>query len=104
MPDELRFERHRDDDSDRGRFEFQVTPPAGDDTDTDALAPAEAGEPERFIVKVRQANYVPDGFDVRTRIDELMFTAEADPQAARAASDDPVVESISRARRLHPDA
>lgn len=95
MPDELRF--HLDDDSERERFEFQVTGPMG------ARGEADADEPERFIVKVREANYVPDGFEVRTRIDDLMFTAEAHPQAAQAASDDPAVESISRARRLHPD-
>jgi hypothetical protein len=102
VSDELRFERNRgDEDRGRDRFEFQVTGPA--DAGMDEPAAAEEFEPERFIVKVREANYVPAGFEVRTRIDELMFTAEARPPDAEAASDDPAVESISRARRLHPD-
>lgn len=64
-----------------------------------ALAP----KVQRVIVKVTETGYVPDGFHVRSRIDDLFFTAEASPGALQAASADPAVESISEARRVHPD-
>jgi hypothetical protein len=52
------------------------------------------------IVKVTEPGYVPDGFTVRTRIDDMMFTADADPADVAAASADPNVESVEGARRL----
>ncbi len=100
MPDDLDFRLHSPDDEgdDRGSLEFQVTRPAADERS--AVAP----KVQRVIVKVNETGYVPDGFHVRSRIDDLFFTAEASPSAVKAASGDPAVESISEARRLFPDA
>ncbi len=56
----------------------------------------------RVIVKVRKPGYVPSGVRVRTRIDDVMFTAEAAEEALAAAREDPHVESVERARPLHP--
>ena len=98
MPDDLVFRLHSPDDDgdDGGSLEFQVArPPAKE-------SPALAPKVQRVIVKVNETGYVPEGFHVRSRIDDLFFTAEASPSAVRAASDDPAVESISKARRLHP--
>ena len=53
------------------------------------------------IAKVRTPNYVPPGFEVRTRIDATMFTADASHHAVTAAGDDPDVESVALARRLN---
>lgn len=99
MPEDLEFRLHGPDDEgdDDGSLEFQVTRPAA--KESSALAP----KVERVIVKVTETGYVPDGFHVRSRIDELFFTAEASPSAVKAASHDPAVESISQARRIHPD-
>jgi len=99
MPDELEFRLHSADDEgdDGGSLEFQVTRAAGQGSS------APSAKVQRVIVKVRETGYVPDGFDVRTRIDDLLFTAEASPSAVKAASVDPAVETISAARRLHPD-
>jgi hypothetical protein len=57
-------------------------------------------EVEPVIVKVTRPGYVPDGFTVRTRIDEILFTADADPVDVAAAGTDPNVESIDHSRRL----
>src|SRR5215218_7123705 len=94
MPDDLEFRLHSPgDEPDHGRsLESQVTPPP----------PAQvAPSVQRVIVKVNETGYVPDGFHVRSRIDDLFFTAEASPSAVEAASGDPAVESISEARRLY---
>ncbi|HZM78829.1 MAG TPA: hypothetical protein VFC19_24135 [Candidatus Limnocylindrales bacterium] len=56
----------------------------------------------RVIVKVRNPGYVPEGFEVRSRIDDIMFTAEASEAALTAAAGDPQVKSVERARPLHP--
>lgn len=58
-------------------------------------------EPESVIVKVTEPGYVPSGFTVRTRIDEILFTADAKPADVAAAKEDPNVEAVDRARRLH---
>lgn len=63
---------------------------------------AAAGEPQRVIVKVRTPNYVPEGFEVRTRVDDVLFTADASHEALEAAGADPDVESVSTPRRLRP--
>ena len=62
------------------------------------------GEPERvrLVVKVAEPGYVPAGFEVRTRIDDVLFTAEAEEEAVAAAAADPQVQSMERARGLHP--
>ena len=52
------------------------------------------------IVKVKEANYVPGGFKVRSRIDDEMFTAECAGADLRAAQSDPKVESIALTKRL----
>ncbi|MGI8683642.1 MAG: hypothetical protein ACR2MO_00805 [Acidimicrobiales bacterium] len=57
---------------------------------------------QRVIVKVRRPDYVPDGFDVRSRVDDVLFTANASAEAVEAAGSDPEVESISVSRPLRP--
>jgi hypothetical protein len=52
------------------------------------------------IVKVKKADYVPPGFNVRARIDAYMFTADTNGAAVRQAQADLEVESISFAQRL----
>lgn len=58
-------------------------------------------ESSRVIVKVTTPGYVPPGFDVRTRIDDRMFTADASRRAVADAADDPQVEAVEAARDLH---
>jgi len=87
MPETLRF----DDDPDPGRPEAG-RPDPGDSGSGSA----------RVIVKVRKPGYVPEGFQVRSRIDDIIFTAEASEAALAAAEDDPEVESVERGRPLHP--
>lgn len=74
--------------------------PAGQEA-TGRSPDGSGGEPEQVIVKVRRAGYVPAGFAVRSRVDELLFTADASEADLLAASVDPDVESVERARRLH---
>jgi hypothetical protein len=69
-------------------------PPAG----TSPSSP-ESGR-TRVIVKVRKPGYVPDGFTLRTRVDDLLFTAEAREADVTAAAADPDVESVERGRAL----
>jgi hypothetical protein len=52
------------------------------------------------IVKVRRPNYVPPGLTVRSRIDDLMFTASGRAGALRHLDDDPDVESVALPRPL----
>ena len=61
-----------------------------------------SSDPARVIVKVRTPGYVPDGFELRTRIDDIMFTADATEAALGEAREDPEVESVERARPLRP--
>lgn len=90
--------------SDGLRFDSE---PADDDTgpatELRAVPPGRAGDGgRRVIVKVRRPNYVPAGFDVRTRVDDVLFTASASPEALAAAGADPEVESISAPRSVRP--
>ncbi len=80
MADPLHFEAHPDVPEDRQE---------GSDSD---LA--------RVIVKVRRSGYVPDGFRVRSRVDDLLFTAEAPRSTLRGAEGDPDIESVEYPRRL----
>jgi hypothetical protein len=64
-----------------------------------AAAPA-AGEIVSAIVKVKVPNYVPDGFTVRSRVDETMFTADCSGSALRSAQEDPNVESVALSKRM----
>ena len=52
------------------------------------------------IVKVRKPGYVPDGFTVRTWIDDTLYTADCTGVDLQKASKDPNVESISPAERV----
>lgn len=52
------------------------------------------------IVKVRKPGYVPDGFTVRTWIDDTLYTADCTGIDLENASKDPNVESISPAERV----
>lgn len=52
------------------------------------------------IVKVRKPGYVPDGFTVRTWIDDTLYTADCTGVDLQNASTDPNVESISPAERV----
>ena len=69
----------------------------------DAAAPDAAAEPTRVIVKVCRPGYVPEGFTVRTRVDDVLFTAEAPAAVVLAARDDPEVEAIEYPRDLSLD-
>ncbi|WP_448624377.1 hypothetical protein [Geodermatophilus sp. URMC 64] len=55
----------------------------------------------RVIVKVRKPGYVPEGFALRTRVDDLMFTADAGEADLASAAADPDVESVEQGRPLH---
>lgn len=72
---------------------FDRRPPV-DDPDDPTVQPV--------IVKVRRPGYVPKGFHVRTRVDELLYTADTTEVDLQAATRDPQVESVERARPLHP--
>ena len=52
------------------------------------------------IVKVRKPGYVPDGFTVRTWIDDTLYTADCTRMDLQNAATDPNVESISPAERV----
>lgn len=52
------------------------------------------------IVKVRKPGYVPDGFTVRTWIDDTLYTADCTGVDLQNASQDPNIESISPAERV----
>ncbi|QBR92914.1 hypothetical protein [Nocardioides euryhalodurans] len=69
----------------------------------DAAAPDADAEPTRVIVKVCRPGYVPEGFTVRARVDDVLFTAEASASAVLAARDDPEVEAIEHSRPLSLD-
>ncbi len=83
---------------------FESKPSRFDEQAGGRPAAGAAGEgrdgPTRVIVKVRKRGYVPAGFDVRTRVDDLLFTAEASEADLVTAGADPDVESIERGRRL----
>jgi hypothetical protein len=89
MGDGLRFDSEPPDDGVGPATELRAVPPR-----------RAAGGDRRVIVKVRRPHYVPDGFDVRTRVDDVLFTANASPEALAAAGADPEVESISAPRSL----
>jgi hypothetical protein len=61
---------------------------------------SEANGRIRVIVKVRKPGYVPEGFMLRTRVDDLLFTAEARDADVVTASADPDVESVERGAPL----
>lgn len=71
-----------------------------DHAGTGAADQAGPAGPVRVIVKVHKSGYVPEGFDVRTRVDDLLFTAEASESGLRAAAADPDVQSVERGRGL----
>lgn len=48
-----------------------------------------------LIVKVKEPGYVPEGFQVRTRINEYLFTAEGAPAAVQSNRHNDAIESIS---------
>jgi hypothetical protein len=52
------------------------------------------------IVKVRQANYVPDGVKVRAQISPVLFTSVIPPSALEDIEKDPNVESVSVSQTL----
>jgi len=80
MADPLHFEAHSDASEERSA-----------ESDSDLA---------RVIVKVRRPGYVPDGFRVRSRVDDVLFTAEAPRSTLRGAEDDPDIESLEYPRRL----
>lgn len=65
--------------------------------------PPDPGESLKVIVKVDEPGYVPEGFRVRARIDEVMFTADTTAAAVAAADRDPRVVSISASRPLQQE-
>jgi len=47
------------------------------------------------IVKVKKSGYVPDNMELRSRIDETMFTAEFYSQLIESLEEDEAIESVS---------
>lgn len=75
---------------------------AGARSKTEASAAPPPRRRTRVIVKVRTRGYVPPGFDVRSRVDDTLFTALAHPASIQQANGDPRVVSVAPARRLRP--
>ena len=48
-------------------------------------------------IKVKEAGYVPDGVEVRSRIDDYFFTANIEACHFNNLNDDPLVESFAAA-------
>lgn len=48
-------------------------------------------------IKVKEAGYVPDGVEVRSRIDDYFFTANTKAENYQCLNDDPLVESFAAA-------
>jgi len=55
------------------------------------------------IVKVRKPNHIPQGMTVRSRISELVFTANTTLAALAKAEQDPLVVSIGAPRPIFAD-
>jgi hypothetical protein len=53
-----------------------------------------------LIVKVNKPGYVPEGFDVRTRINDYIFTADSSPATLQLHEHNQNIESISPSIRL----
>ncbi len=64
------------------------------------VTPVGAKSDAAVILKVSKPGYVPPGFTVRSRIDEILFTAIGNAAAIEAARHDAAVESISPATTL----
>ena len=65
---------------------------------------AQADDPSNLvsvIVKVKEGGYVPKVASLRARIDSRMFTAAVRESDLVSLSDDPLVTSVSAAKRLH---
>ena len=54
----------------------------------------------RAIVKVNRPDYVPEGCEVRARVDATMFTAEFPAKRLDAIQADPAVVSVALAKPL----
>ena len=52
-----------------------------------------------LIVKVKKPGYVPEGFNVRTRISEYLFTADSYPSMLHIHEHNRNIESISPSAR-----
>ena len=61
---------------------------------------AAKGNAVEAIVKVRRANYVPDGVTVRAQISPVLFTSVIPQSAVRSVEEDPNVESVSISQTL----
>ena len=72
-------------------------------TQPQSSANAEADTEVSVIVKVREPNYVPEGMTIRSRINELIFTANAVLSVLAKAERDPLVESIGAPRPIFAD-
>lgn len=63
-------------------------------------APGPPDQPVLAIVKVCQPGYVPEGVEVRSRIDDELFTAEIPAGRLQQVRDDPQVASVEMSRNL----
>ena len=59
-----------------------------------------SGEPVKAIVRVKEPGYVPEGVQVRARIDDQMFTAEMPASRVRALREDARVQSVEVSKLL----
>ncbi|MFV1964087.1 MAG: hypothetical protein ACC628_01595 [Pirellulaceae bacterium] len=65
------------------------------------LHPSEdKGETVEAVCKVNVPNYVPDGVQLRARIDTTMFTATMPSCDVEKVQSDPQVESVEISKRL----
>jgi hypothetical protein len=64
---------------------------------------ADEHTPQRVVVKVRTPGYLPPGFTLRAKIDDELYTADANEEQVAAALNDPQVISVERGRRLHKE-
>ena len=53
-------------------------------------------------VQVSQAGHVPAGVELRTRIDEMLFTGQMQASALRQVAADPLLVSLAAATKVMP--
>lgn len=66
---------------------------AGDEIDQDATLIA--------IISVNEPDYIPEGVDVRSRIDSTMLTGSFLAKSLEKIQSDPKVQSVSLSRKLY---
>jgi hypothetical protein len=70
---------------------------------TTSLAGNEIDQDETLtaIIRVNEPDYVPQGVDVRSRIDSTILTGSFLAKSLKKLQSDPKVQSVSLSRKLH---